>query len=111
MAVAKAENLPFRDDVFDLVVAHFSVPMLCTTKREIVAALEEMCRVAKRGGVIRIVPVRMGRNKECDQWAESELSSIRKDARYRVREQAVQVKSVAFAGRVVKHHLWVIEKG
>lgn len=57
---ARADKLPFKNEIFDYVLAHCSVPMMqITTSRTphlVPVALREMVRVLKRGGVAKIYP-------------------------------------------------------
>ncbi len=58
----KAEHLPFRDNAFDVALAHCSVPIMQATVAKrldlIPETLKEMFRVVKRGGgIVKIFPV------------------------------------------------------
>ncbi len=55
-----AETLPFKDESFDFVLANFSVPVMQATAGiiEVVPqTLEEMTRVVRKNGVIKVYPV------------------------------------------------------
>jgi ubiquinone/menaquinone biosynthesis C-methylase UbiE len=55
----KAEQLPFADESFDLVLAHCSVPVMQATRgdpSEIPTTITEMVRVAGKNGKIKIYP-------------------------------------------------------
>lgn len=50
-----AQELPFKDESFDLIISTFSVPMYIPDK-ETQKVFEEMLRVCKIGGEIRLYP-------------------------------------------------------
>lgn len=51
-----AESLPFADEVFDFVLAYSSVPKFSNSIEVAEAAIDEMIRVLKPGGELRIFP-------------------------------------------------------
>lgn len=51
-----AENLPFADETFDYVLAYSSVPKFSISIERAEDAMDEMVRVLKPGGEIRIFP-------------------------------------------------------
>lgn len=56
----RAEALPFKDESFDLVLAHASVPMMQATGGyldQVSPTLDELFRVVRTGGTMRICPV------------------------------------------------------
>lgn len=58
--VGDAEALPFKDESFDTAVAHCSVPIMKATSKEYEAiprVINEMLRVVKKGGVVKIFPI------------------------------------------------------
>ncbi|GEM_PF-5247886 len=58
--MGNAESLPFKDESFDTVIAHCSVPIMKATSQEYEAIpkiINEMIRVVKRGGVVKIFPI------------------------------------------------------
>ena len=55
-----ALNMPFRDESFDFVLAHGSVPLMYATRGKhnlISPTLKEMFRIVRRGGVLKVFPV------------------------------------------------------
>ncbi|MBI2065160.1 MAG: methyltransferase domain-containing protein [Candidatus Yanofskybacteria bacterium] len=67
-----ADKLPFRNESFDLVIAHCSVPIMTATTGdplEIPQILSEIIRVVKRGGLIKIYPVIVH-----DRYADSKMA-------------------------------------
>ncbi len=60
--LAKSEALPFKDNVFDLVLANCSVPIMTATEAKrfdlISVEISEMIRVTKIGGIIKIYPIK-----------------------------------------------------
>ena len=53
---AVAENLPFNKGCFDLIIAIRSLPEYSVTSKSPLRAIEEMHRVVKRNGQLRIFP-------------------------------------------------------
>lgn len=65
----RAEFLPFKDESFDFVLAHASVPIMQATKGQsdlIIPTLQELFRVARVGGKIRVSPVGTSADKHQD---------------------------------------------
>jgi ubiquinone/menaquinone biosynthesis C-methylase UbiE len=61
----KAEDLPIRDESFDFVLAYCSVPIMAASDDRfdlIPYILDEMVRIAKRGGIIKVSPVGISRS-------------------------------------------------
>jgi len=110
MLYARSEYLPFQDEAFDLVIAHFSVPIQCRSCADTFCAVAEMCRVAKRGGELRIVPIAKPGEHDFNTWMEEELFLLSQDPRYRVDAQTSVAESPAFPGRCYRNKLWVIQK-
>ncbi len=52
----KGESLPFADNSFDLIVANYSMPFYTQSKLQVKEYFEELKRVVKPGGEIRIFP-------------------------------------------------------
>lgn len=52
----KGESLPFADNSFDLIIANYSMPLYTQSKLQIKEYFEELKRVVKPGGEIRIFP-------------------------------------------------------
>lgn len=53
---ALAQKLPFRDESFDTIVSHYSIPLWILGEENIVTALREVVRVLKRGGKAYLGP-------------------------------------------------------
>lgn len=56
---ADVRALPFTDNMFDYVVSHAAPPMVTPTREEFIAEMEELIRVVKDGGEIRLWPSRV----------------------------------------------------
>jgi len=87
MVKARAECMPFPDEIFDFVVALTAAPITCRTKEDVFSAVEEMCRVVRRGGETRIMPIRRYAECELNKWVEEKIFLLSQDGQYRVREQ------------------------
>jgi ubiquinone/menaquinone biosynthesis C-methylase UbiE len=71
--VGKAEELPFQNESFDLVIAHCSVPIMTATLgdyRMIPKSLQEMLRVVRPGGSVKVFPVALVRRDVEDMQRE-----------------------------------------
>lgn len=58
--VGDVVSLPFKDESFDIAVAHCSVPIMQATSGEhgaVPNTIKEMLRVVKRGGKVKIFPI------------------------------------------------------
>lgn len=58
--VGDAKSLPFKDEGFDIAIAHCSVPVMQATIQnynDIPSAIKEMLRVVKKGGKVKIFPI------------------------------------------------------
>ncbi|MDO8442850.1 MAG: class I SAM-dependent methyltransferase [bacterium] len=75
--VGNAESLPFKDESFDVVLAHCSTPIMQATSQEYEAIskiIKEMFRIAKNGGVIKIHPIALvPRQKALQQFKKDYL--------------------------------------
>ncbi|MEK7191969.1 MAG: class I SAM-dependent methyltransferase [Patescibacteria group bacterium] len=68
--VAKAETMPFADESFDLIVSNAAIPNIYlgesseSIQKKIRSSLDEMMRVLKSGGEIRLARVLIGKEYE-----------------------------------------------
>jgi SAM-dependent methyltransferase len=61
-----ADKLPFRDGIFEYILAHASVPIMQIAEQshgQILGAIKEMIRVVSEGGIIKIYPVEIRRSE------------------------------------------------
>jgi len=78
-----ALNMPFRDESFDFVLAHGSVPLMYATRGKhnlISPTLKEMFRIVRRGGVLKVFPVAIdnpGYPEESKEYAEMEREVLK----------------------------------
>lgn len=82
LVIGQAERLPIRDNVFDLVIALFSVPILCQSKKSVERAIDEMCRVAKHGGEIWLSPLTREDKPELNAWIAEKLVGLARENQY-----------------------------
>lgn len=72
--VGDGQQLPFKDEVFDVIVARAAVDSMIEVKEDLEAVLSEAKRVLKTGGEFRFGPggigVRPVREEEWDKWFE-----------------------------------------
>lgn len=54
---AIAQQLPFKDNSFDMILGAYSVTYYATTEKDVNAYVREIKRVLKKGGEARLVPV------------------------------------------------------
>jgi ubiquinone/menaquinone biosynthesis C-methylase UbiE len=59
---ADAENLPFADETFDLIISHAGPLILSSSKEKIAVMIQEAKRVLKEGGEIRFGPGNLNAN-------------------------------------------------
>ncbi|OWK27078.1 MAG: hypothetical protein US76_00440 [Parcubacteria group bacterium GW2011_GWA2_38_13b] len=57
---ALAEELPFKDEVFDLVISLFCLPMYINNERQVEKFFAGIARILKNSGEIRLYPVGLG---------------------------------------------------
>ena len=68
--VAKAETMPFADESFDLIVSNAAIPNIYlgesseSIQKKVRSSLDEMMRVLKSGGEIRLARVLIGKEYE-----------------------------------------------
>jgi ubiquinone/menaquinone biosynthesis C-methylase UbiE len=88
--VASAETIPFKSESFDLVVSDSAIPNIYLgegsaeiVKEKVKSSLQEMVRVVKSGGEIRLAPVLIGNKYESQrilsQSIEEALKSLGTD--------------------------------
>lgn len=86
--VARAEEIPLRDESFDLVVSNAAIPNIYigeekadTVKEKVINSLQEMVRVIKPGGEVRLSRVLIGKEHEpqriLSQSIEEALESLK----------------------------------
>lgn len=73
---AVAQELPFKDNSFDMVTSLSSVPFYIISEEGKRAAIREMTRVVKQGGEIFIAPVPLGVLREVRNLTQSEQKEI-----------------------------------
>ncbi len=78
---ADAQCLPFTDETFDTVLAHHSVPVSENIMGNPLKTMQEMVRVLKPGGVIRIVPFELGEEFKDTEGKKMMGASILKQLR------------------------------
>jgi len=105
-------KLPFIDAIFDLVVSNIAVPMLCESKEAVDATLEEMCRVVKPGGEVRIVSIIIHRRDDVEEWIRDKLLEIvsDRDKDYEVIRTSWFKTLPEFPGKAAEHCLCIIKK-
>ncbi|MBI2121890.1 MAG: methyltransferase domain-containing protein [Candidatus Sungbacteria bacterium] len=54
---ALAQELPFRDNIFDILISHFAIPMVLDSLQDIVNSLRNAIRVLKPGGAAYLYPL------------------------------------------------------
>jgi len=77
LVVGNADSLPFEDDRFDYVSSHASVPLMGRpTEESISRHVNEMLRVVKVGGEVRISPFKENPPYEHFRLAQEKLLSL-----------------------------------
>lgn len=56
------DQIPFKNETFDLCVSEYSLPMHASTQEQVKSFFEEISRITKVGGEIRLYPI--NRNQE-----------------------------------------------
>lgn len=106
--VASAENIPFDDNHFDLILSHAAPPVISSTKAEASATIKEAVRVLKPGGVFRFGPVYLNAAifEESELFTTEELESdglSDSEKKDRIREQALEyLKTIHSSVREVR---------
>lgn len=108
--IATAAALPFRNEVFDLVTAHFSVPIFAKTRQEVFLLLDEMVRVLKERGDIRIVPYHISDDHDASIWTEEKLKLLKSERNCRIYKDTSKVAEAAFPGRIKLNRYCIITK-
>ena len=108
----RSQKLPFRDEIFDLVVSHLAVPMLSKCKEDAQDTLEEMCRVVKPGGEVRIVATFIYEPGEVETWIRDKLLELAAgcDKGYEVSRISWFKNMPELPGKAAEHRLTVIKK-
>lgn len=63
-AAALAEELPFKEKTFDLVISCFCFPMYANNEQQVRKFFADIARILKRDGEIRLYPVGLGAIKK-----------------------------------------------
>lgn len=66
--VARAQQIPFKDETFDLITALFSVSRYVESEDEELLIIKEMTRVLKPNGLILIEPHNKNKHHETEVW-------------------------------------------
>ena len=118
MTRGEAEKLPFKDESFDMVISHGSMPILLYEKEDPKKALHdtvsEMLRVVKQNGEIRLAPVAnwktMEALKEHVENFNAELDNLEKDKKIEVEKISLGEEDYGKLDGMIEHFLYKIKK-
>lgn len=110
LIIGLSQRLPFMDEVFDLVVSSLAVPMLCESEEEVRATLEEMCRVVKMGGEIRIADIVIHRREDLENWIGEKIFELFESGDYEIIRFSRSEEMPEFFGKYSEHRLCIIKK-
>lgn len=108
--IASSAALPFQDESFNLVVAHFSVPIFAKTKSEIFSTLDEMLRVLAQDGEARIVPYYISDDHDASLWTKEKLRLLELKRNCQIYKGTSKTTEAAFPGRIKLNRYCVIRK-
>jgi len=110
LAIGCAEQLPFTDEMFELVITLFSVPILCQIEKNVSHTINEMCRVAKPGGEIWLAPLERPDLPELNEWIKVKLTALGNNRNYLLREGNMSKEIAGIPGSLREFKYCVIKK-
>ena len=113
-----AEKLPFKDESFDMVISHGSMPMLLHEKKDPKMALRntisEMLRVVKENGEIRLAPIADWKTidvlREHVKNFAAELGDLEKDGKIEIEKISLGKVDYGKLDGMIEHFLYKIKK-
>ena len=98
LVIGRAEQLPFADEAFELIIALFSVPRLCRTEENVSRTIDEMCRATKPGGEIWLAPLEHPYRPNLNEWIRVKLASISGNRSYLLLEGSIDKEITGIPG-------------
>jgi len=99
LVIGRAEQLPFADETFELVIALFSLPILCRTEENVSRTIDELCRVAKPDGEIWLAPLERPDRPELNEWIRVRLTALGNNRNYLLREGSMRKEIAGIPGK------------
>lgn len=81
---ALGENLPFKNDSFDLILAEYSLPVHATSEKQIDEFFHDSIRSLRVGGELRFCPPANLQSKELTAYIEHKLTELSQQNQYEV---------------------------
>ncbi len=81
---ALGENLPFKDNSFDLILAEYSLPAHATSEKQIDEFFQDAIRSLRVGGELRFCPPVNLQRKELSKYIDHKLTGLSQQSQYEV---------------------------